>query len=634
MSQEKTTFPAVSFDEFAPTSYEAWKAEAVASLKGGEFDKKLLTKTYEGVTLRPLYTQADVDALNAPDTFPGYRDYLRNAHIGGYLSAPWTIAQSVGTATPERANALLKEEISRGANGVNVTLGEQGVPVASAAEMKALLTGIDLATHPLQMNCGASALEALGWLAEAKTCFGGASGCVGADPLGALACTGGLSRTLDELYNDMAESVKLAAEKAPGLRTVLIDGNVYANGGANAVQEVACVLAVASAYLTALTERGVDIDAAAGAIRVSLSLGANFFMEISKLRAARVVYAQMVAAFGGNEEARKIDVFARTSDFTKTVYDPYVNLLRATTEAFSGAMGGVDAMEVAPLDAAYGSSDDQTRRIARNIQIMLQEEFNLLEPIDPAGGSWYVETLTAELAKSIWAEFQKIEAAGGMAAALKVGSVQADIAKVLDKRFQKLATRADRAVGTNMYANMTEKPLDRPARAVSKAVAGAAESVTAIVPRRWTEQFESLRAATEAYESKTGKTVKVFLANMGPIPQHKARADFATGFFEVGHFEVVTNDGFATVEEAADAAAKSGAAVAVICSTDATYPELVSPLAQAIKAAAPGMTVMLAGAPAPEHKDAYVAAGVSNFIHVRANCYDILKSIQIERGIC
>jgi methylmalonyl-CoA mutase len=277
----------------------------------------------------------------------------------------------------------------------------------------------------------------------------------------------------------------------------------------------------------------LDVDSAANSIRFSFSLGANFFMEIAKLRAARAVYAQMVAAFAGSEEAQKIDVFARTSSFTKTIYDPYVNVLRATTEAFAGVVGGVDAMEVAPLDEPYGESTELSRRISRNIQIMLQNEFNLLQPVDPAGGSWYVETLTAEISKSVWAAFSKIEADGGIFSSLSAGTIQQAIAKTLSDRFGKLAVRSDRAVGTNMYANTLEKRLDRFPVEKSACVCNPSVAVDAIKPHRWTEQFEALRGATERYASETGKTIKIFLANMGPLSQHKARADFSSDFLRL-----------------------------------------------------------------------------------------------------
>ena len=632
---EEKILSAVSFDEFEPTSYETWKAAAESALKGADFNKKLFTKTYEGITLKPIYVQQDVDAINEASSFPGSTDYLRGVNASGYIAEPWAVAQAVKACCPKAANEKVLYELEKGATAVNLTIGEKGVKVESADDVKALFAGVDLTKVSVQLDCGASSLKVLEAMAAAGVDMKALKGCVGGDVLGALLADGMLTASVADLYDAMAAGVKMAT----GARTVYVNGNVYANGGANAVQEVAYCMATAVAYINAMLERGVDVNTAASSIRFGFSLGSNFFMEIAKIRAARMIFAQIVAAFGGDKEAQKINVFARTSSFTKTVYDPYVNILRATTETFSGVVGGIDALEVAPLDEAYGCEpDEQTARIARNIQIMMQNEFNLLQPVDPAGGSWYVETLTAEIANAAWTKFQGVEAKGGMEACIMDGSVQADVAEVLAARFKNLEVRADSAVGTNNYANVADDPKN-PAKLDREVVAAPVVTGTAVVTaekigaHRWTERFEALRNKTLAYKAETGKTIDIFLANMGPIPQHKARADFACGFFEVANFNMLRNNGFETVEACAAAAVESGAPVAVICSTDATYPELVPALTKAIKAAKPEMTVMVAGAPAAEYKESYLAAGVDDFVHVKANCYDVLSKIQNARGI-
>lgn len=633
MAEEKNLFERPSLDEFAAPSYDEWKAEAIASLKGADFDKKLLTKTYEGITLKPIYTKAD---FAGNEEVPGQGDYLRGTDDGGYIANPWAIAQEVKACCPKKANEKLLHEIERGATAINLNLGHD-IKVESAEDMKTLFANVDLCKAKLHVRTGASALELLKLAVENVKGFENAQGCFGADPLGKLACKGALNKAPAALYDDMAETVKLASKAAPKLRTVLCDGNIYVNGGASAVQEAAYVLATASEYMNALIERGISPDDAARSIRVSFALSSNFFMEIAKLRAVRVMFAKIARAYGCGDEAAKADVFARTAQFNKTVFDPYVNILRDTTEAFSGVVGGVNAMQIAPLDEPIGESDETTERIARNIQIMLQQEFNLMQPVDPAGGSWYVETLTEQLVSAISAKFKEIEAAGGILEALKRGDVQKEVAAVMTERFKKLATRADRAVGTNMYANMSEKPLEREAK--KKCCNGGCKcenpaiTVAPIEKHRLTEQFEAVRKATDADANKTGKRMSVFLANMGPIPQHKARADFSTGFFEVGGLQVISNNGFMTVDEAAKAALASGACAAVICSTDDTYPQIVPELARLIKAGNPEMSVILAGAPDPEQKPNYDAAGVDEYVHVRANCLEILRKLQKERGI-
>lgn len=633
MAEEKILFERPSLDEFTAPTYEEWKAEAIASLKGADFDKKLLTRTYEGITLKPIYTKAD---FAGNEEVPGQGDYLRGTFESGYIANPWAIAQEIKACCPQKANEKLRHAIARGTTAINLNLGHD-IKVESAEDMKELFANVDLCNVELHIRTGASALKLIKLAVENVNGFKNAKGCFGADPLGKLACKGALSESSEKLYDDMAETVKYAEKNAPELRTVLCDGNVYVNGGASAVQEAAYVLATASEYMSALINRGVSADTAAKSIRLSFALSSNFFMEIAKLRAIRVVFSKIARAYGCDNEAAKANVFARTAQFNKTVFDPYVNILRDTTEAFSGVVGGVNAMQVAPLDEPIGESDETTERIARNIQIMLQQEFNLMQPVDPAGGSWYVETLTEQLIEAISARFKEIEAEGGMLEALKRGDVQKEIAAVMTERFKKLATRADRAVGTNMYANMSEKPLHREAKAKCCnghcACDNLAITVTPVAKHRLTEQFEAVRSATDLDAQKMGRRMSVFLANMGPIPQHKARADFSTGFFEVGGFKVISNDGFSTVEEAAKAAVASEACAVVICSTDDTYPQLVPELAKLIKASGKNMSVILAGAPDPEQKANYDAAGVDEYIHVRANCLEILRKLQKERGI-
>ena len=638
MENEKAPLPIVDFTEFVPQTYAEWKEEAIASLKGAPFDKKLLTKTYEGITLEPLYTAEHAAAFSAKNGMPGADGYLRGTSAAGYSVEPWLVAQKGDAACPKEANALLREGLSKGVSAI--CFDPQCCPeISTLDDMKTLLDGIDIAKYPFQVFCGASAEPTLHFLATVAEQAGidtaALSGVIGADPLGTLARQGTVCGSMESCYDQMFACLRWAM---PRIKTIFIQGSVYHEGGASAVQELAAMFAAAVAYLDALGKRGFSVDEIAGKIAFSFSLGADFFMEIAKLRAARLMWAQIIEAYSGGEEAARLDCHAATSRFTATVYDPYVNILRATTQAFSGVVGGTDGLTVEPFDAAVRLSDEHSRRIARNIQVMMQNEFNLNTPVDPAGGAWYVETLTAQLAEAAWKELQRIEEQGGLLASLKSGALQAAIAATLNERFKKLSTRADRAVGSNMYANTQETRLSAasrvlPANCCGNDCEGEGETVTAITPHRWTEQFEALRVKTEEHTAKTGKKLKVFLANMGPLSQHKARADFTVGFMEVGGFEVLKNDGFDSTQAAAEAAIASGAQAAVICSTDDTYPALVPPLARAIKAKAPNMLVLLAGLPAPEFKDAYTEAGMDDCIHIRADCLSIIKKIQQAGGI-
>jgi len=682
--------PIVTFDEFETTDYETWKEAAVAMLKGASFEKKLFTKTYEGITLEPIYTSEHTKDNTRQEEFPGLQDYVRGTKVSGYIKRPWEVAQIADAALPQDANKIIINELQKGSTAVHLS-GD--MYITNLKDIQNALNDVELKWAPIHMFTGESSVSALGLIAARAKANGAEddikeySGCVGADPIAIMASKGrvDINKSLDE----MALVMKWAKDNMPNMRTVLIQGNsVYHNGGANAIQEVAYSLAEAVYYIDAMQERGLTIDEIAPQIRFCFSIGANYFMEIAKLRAVRALWAQIIEAYGGSAESQKIDVFARTSYFTETTFDPYVNVLRATTQTFSGVVGGVNTLQVAPFDEAIRPSDEQSRRIARNIQLMFQNEFDMIQPVDPAGGSWYIENLTEQLMEKTWEKFQSVCANGGIINELRSGDAQKDIGTVLQSRLNNLDVRKDSAVGTNMYANMLETPLESAAKSaeeienaweasqkdykssidqVKLQTSLDAVSAEALMPsvieafangatteqirqklvvssqldlcadpievHRWTEKFETLRNRTKEYKVKTGNNVKIFLATMGSVAQYKARADFSTGFVQIAEFEVIKGDGFETVEDAAKAAKQSGADAVVICSTDKTYPEIVPPLAKLIKTQIPDTLLYLAGAPAAEMVDEYVSSGVDDFIHVRANCYEILSGIQEKKGI-
>lgn len=710
-SEKVTEFPEVTFDEFTPPTWDEWVEACNALLKGKPFDKIMYTKNYEGITFKPIYTRKDTDEILPTDDYPGMGDFLRGSTVNGYIHEPWGIAQSCDETMPAENNELLKQEIDKGSTVYNIKFdtatlnavdvadaekpGDEGVNVTTADDMNVLLNGLDFEKYPVMMYTGATAVNLLGLTSAVLKAQGKDVKClrgvIGADPIGELIRKGSSKASLDALYDDMAESIKWAKANAPELRTVFVRSEVFTDGGAEAVQEVAYTFAEAVEYIRQMLKRGVSLKDAASSLYFCFNQGANFFMEIAKLRALRQVWAAIMEAFGAEEADRSIMVHGRSSRFTKTVIDPYVNMLRNTTQTFSSVVGGVNTYENAPFDEMIRKGDEFSRRIARNLHVMLQEEFGMLRPIDAAGGSWAVESLTKEIAEKIWAEFQKVEGMGGITAALKEGYPQKTIAAVLEQRFKNLDYRKDRAVGVNMYPNMTEEPLDpRPedteklkklrvaaveafrgdidteylkeklagvdtvekaedafaagatVAEVAAARGAAAGDVTVepIAVHHWTERYEALRFDTERYIKETGKNIEVFLANMGPIPQHKARADFSTSFLQVGEFNVHLNDGFqdgedgTAIEKCVKAAAAEHYDVAVICSTDATYPEIVPALAPELKKVLPeGATLFLAGAAPKDLEEQYRAAGVDDFISVSANCYEILRMLQKKKGM-
>lgn len=701
-AESQTNFPDVPLDEFTPPTYEEWKQACIELLKGAPFEKKMYTKTYEGITFEPMYFRAATEDILPKKSFPGVGDYLRGATVNGYVNAPWGIAQACDETLPEENNELLKHEIDKGSNIYNVKVdcatrkavdarecekpGKDGVSLTTLGDVETLLKGLALDKYPLYVYSGESSLPILALIVAAVKKNGGdvskLRGFIGANPIGELVEEGKLTQSLDKLYDEAATAAKWAIKNAPEVKTLMVKSDVFSNGGANDIQELAYTLSAAVAYLRALLERGLTIDEAAEQIMFGFSVGANFFMQVAKLRAVRPIWAEIVKAFGGSEKVRHIHVHARPALFFKTVYDPYVNMLRNTTELFSAVVGGLDSFENAPFDEPIRKGDEFSRRIARNMQIILQEEFGLLQPIDPAGGSWAVETLTKQIKEKVWAEFQNIESKGGIVAALKEGYPQEQISLVLADRLKAVASRRDRIVGNNMYPNMGEERLDpRPenfaenkkarkaaiesylanvdakdalgkvdvnnfetvidAAAKGATIAelrkalgiGKSDEVKTIAVHRLSEKFEQLRETTEKFKAEKNDNVKIFLANMGPIPQHKARADFTTGFLQVGAFEVLGNNGFKTVDEAAQAAKDSGADAVVICSTDATYPEIVPALAPKLHEALPNATVYLAGTAPKELEETYKQAGIDDYINIRSNCYQTLIALQKKKGM-
>ncbi len=693
------------FSEFSIPSYEEWKAEATRLLKGKPFEKAMFTKTAEGITIQPIYRREDLEKLAHVDALPGYPPYVRGTKVDSYIEEPWQMAQIVYEATPKCFNDAFIQDLYKGQTSLAVAfdkntlrgidadderacdIGYYGLSASTLHDFEVAFNEVVIDVLPLHIDTGRNPLPLTALLAShAKNNYVSTaklSGVLGYDPLGYAATYGTLEQSLDSAFDDMKAVIDWCHAEKSALRTILVQGHPYHNGGIDSVQELAFVLATAAEYIQALRTRGLNIAQISKRIALSISIGSNYFMEIAKIRALKMLYATLIESFGGDAEAQKVFIHAKTSSWTKTVYDPYVNMLRNASEAFSAAVGNVDSLTVVPFDEPIREADNFSRRVSRNIQYFLTDECRLTQPIDPAGGSWYVESLTAEIATKTWQTFQAVMRDGGMSTLLASGEIAQRVAAKYDERFVDMAKRKHVWVGVNNYANMTEvkldpKPVDRDkvskarrkalqdykarsgrdnlasalaaygqAQTVKRAMNAIENGATlgelsqagqrseapyqavAIKVERGAERFEKLRDHTELMAQK-GRRPKVFLINLGPIPQHKARADFSRGFFEVAAFEVIGNNGFDDDCAAAEAALESGADVGIICSTDATYPERVPAIAKQIKNQNPQMLVMLAGRPAKELEPTYRAAGVDHFIYMGANCYDLLQTVQQE----
>ncbi|HPS79139.1 MAG TPA: acyl-CoA mutase large subunit family protein, partial [Thermoanaerobaculaceae bacterium] len=464
--------------EFPVSSLDAWHQEVVKLLKGAPFDKKMLTPTYEGITLKALYTRDDVQALRFPAVMPGDAPFPRSTRVLGYRQGAWLVAQELPYPTYEELNEALRQDLDRGQTAVNLLLdratqagldpdmapigevGADGTSIASVIGLSRALDGIDLGRTPILVQPGSAALPFAALLVALMRRQGRdvsqLQGSLGMDPVAGLVTRGELPVSLGRAYDELATLTGWACAHAPRITTVSAYGFPYHDSGASAVQELAFVLATAVEHLRQLEARGLDVETVAPRILFGLSVGSHFFMEVAKLRAARMLWARVVEASGGSEAAARMTLHARSSSWNKTRFDPHTNILRATTEAFAAVLGGCDSLHVAAFDEALGLPSERGRRIARNTQTILREEVHLDAVVDPAGGSWTVEALTAQVAEKAWVLFQEIESEGGMLAALEKGIPQRQVAEVAEQRRKAIAGRRDVVLGVNVYPNAKE----------------------------------------------------------------------------------------------------------------------------------------------------------------------------------
>lgn len=695
--------------EFAIPSFEDWKKQVEKDLKGESFDKKLTTKTYEEIILQPMYTSQDIKDIPQTNNYPGFEHFLRGSNFSGYSGREWEIAQEYNQALPEDMNEVLKYDLERGLNSINIVLdnptklgldadqstsgevGNGGLSISGVRKMQVLFKDIDLTNQPININGGFSALPITllfkAYADETRTSLMNIKGSITSDPYEYLLTKGELPISVKQIFDEIKLSTELMIKSNSPVKTIGVSGMAFNNSGASAVQELAFTLATAVEYLQEMIDRGLKVDDVAKRIKFTFGIGSFYFMEIAKLRAVRMLWSKILETYGVKDENRKIFIHGKTSEINQTYFDPYVNMLRTTTEAFSAIVGGVDSIHTNPFDESFNESSSFSRRIARNTQIILKEESHLNQVIDPAGGSFFVEKLTDDIAQTAWKLFQSVEEQGGMLKAVQSGFVQNEISKTADAKKKDAAKRKSILVGINMYANPKEEMMEtkRPDynaiykkrveyiqkyrvtgnnvkhtgilemlqriadtnsydmidNAVDAYLEGASLGeisrsirssddagikVTPFKQFRIAEMFEELRIASENYKKKTGSKPKVFLATMGPFKQFKARADFSRAFFEVGGFEIVYPNGFDKTDEAVKSAIDSKAQAVVICSTDDTYPELVPAIVKGIKEKSKDVAVILAGYPKDQIEE-HKKSGVDDFIYLGADAHQILNNL-------
>ncbi|WP_328581260.1 methylmalonyl-CoA mutase family protein [Streptomyces sp. NBC_00370] len=611
--------------EFPDATHEQWQDLVAGVLRksgrdvsGPAAEAALSTALQDGITTRPLYTAADVAADGG---FPGFAPFTRGARPEGGAVSGWDLRQRHGRPDPVQLNEAVLADLENGVTSLWLAVGAGGAPVSALATA---LDGVYLDLAPIALEAGdefgPAARELLKLYEQRGVPRTAAAGNLGADPVGQLARTGQETAGHTE---EAARLAELCHQEYPGLRAVVVDALPYHEAGGSDAQELGCSLATGVGWLRDLTEAGLSVEAACGQLEFRYAAGADQFLTIAKFRAARRLWARVAEVSGAGSDSAAQRQHAVTSRVMMTRRDPWVNMLRTTVAALAAGLGGADSVTVLPFDQEFGLSDAFARRIARNTSTILLEESHLGRVVDPAGGSWYVERLTDDLAKAGWAWFQEIERAGGQRAALRSGLIGERIADTWRERSHRLATRREPVTGVSEFPQLTEVAVVRDPAPVPPG--GGLPTV------RRDEAFEALRARSDAHLAATGARPRAFLAALGPAAAHTARAGFAGSLFRAGGIEPVHDPVTVDAATVGDAFARSGATVACVCSSDALYAEQAVPVAEALKAAGADR-VLLAGRPG-EQRETYERAGIDEFVVAGGDAVAVLTALLDRMGV-
>ena len=610
------------FSEFAPVSTEEWMAKITADLKGVPFEKKLVWKTGEGFNVNPFYRAEDIEGLKTTESLPGEFPYVR----GTKKDNDWKVRQNIEVCCFKGANEKALDLLTKGVTSLGFIIKGDEVNEENIAT---LLEGICPASVELNFNtCNCKAEKLIGILADyfkgkgvdAKKCYGSVNYDAFKKPL--------VKGKENSEWVEGAAAVLKAGQALPNYRVLAVNAFLFNNAGAYISQELGYALAWGNELMAKLTEAGFTADEVAKKIKFNFGISSNYFMEIAKFRAARWLWAEIVAAYKpACECACKMVAHAQTSEWNMTVYDAHVNLLRSQTEAMSAALAGVDSITVRPFDKIYQTPDDFSERIARNQQLLLKEECHLDKVVDPSAGSYYVEVLTNSLADVAWKLFLEVEEKGGFSVAVNAGEIQNAVNASNVARKKAVATRREILLGSNQYPNFTEVAADK-IQEKGSCCCGGGHCGEATIPAldfsRGASEFEALRMTTE----KSGKTPKVFMLTIGNLAMRLARSQFSANFFGCAGYKIIDNLGFDTVEAGVEAAVKAGAEIVVLCSSDDEYAEFAP---AAYKALAGRAEFVVAGAPACA--DDLKAQGIDQFVNVKSNVLETLKAFNAKLGI-
>lgn len=604
------------FSDFPAVSTQEWMDKITVDLKGADYEKRLVWKTNEGFKVKPFYRQEDLEGLKTTEGLPGQFPYLRGNKKNDNT---WFIRQDIQVDNPEEANAKALDLLNKGIDSLGFKIKGKDV---SEEFIHTLLK--DICCECIELNfktCQRQTVKLARFVTQYFKEKGYApeklQGSFNFDPIGKMLKKG---KDRSELIPTAKELIEILTPY-PSFRCIAVNSLQLNNAGAYIYQELGYALAWGNQYLACMTEAGVPVDTAAQKIKFNFGISSNYFMEIAKFRAARLLWAQIVNEYKPSCLcACQMIAHAETSHFNLTLFDAHVNLLRTQTEAMSAALAGVDSMTVTPFDQAYESPNEFSERIARNQQLLLKDEAHLNRIVDPAAGSYYIENLTVSIAKQAWELFLQVEEEGGMTEAVKAGRIQEAVNGSNKARHEAVSKRKEILLGTNQYPNFTELAGEKsPLTSACCCGNENEESDTefaALNTDRAASEFEALRLQTE----HSGKRPKAFMLTIGNLAMRQARAQFSCNFLACAGYEVIDNLGFPSVEEGVKAAINAQADIIVLCSSDDEYAEYAIPAFQEVNGRA---LFIVAGAPAC--MDDLKAAGIENFIHVRCNVLETLR---------
>ena len=610
------------FSDFTAPSAQEWREKIEVDLKGADYQKKMVWRTNEGFSVEPFYRKEDVDQLATVNALPGEFPYVRGNKAA---SNEWHVRQDIKCECPKAANEKALDILNKGVDSIGFTVPAKEL---SAEYIATLLDGIQAECVELNFQtCQCQSVELakilVAYFQEKGYDPAKIEGSISFDPIGKMITKG--KDTTDKLAY-AKELVEILAAY-PKFQAIAVNAFALTNAGAYSYQDLGYALAWGNEYMAQLTEAGVAPEVAAQNIKFNLGINGVYFMEIAKIRAARMLWSQIVSQYTACKESAKMHICAVTTTYNQTVFDSYVNMLRSQTEAMSAALGGVDSIVVVPFDAPYETPTEFAERIARNQQLLLKDECHFDRMVDVAGGSYFIEQLTTDLAKQAWNLFLAVEEEGGFLAAAKAGSVQNTINTTNANRHADAGKRKEFLLGTNQFPNFTETAGTKRPVAKTCCCGGHSEceaQYEKLNQSRQASAFEALRLETE----ESGRRPKAFMLTIGNLAMRQARAQFSCNFLAAAGYKVVDNLGFATVEEGVDKALEAGADIVVICSSDDEYAEYAIPAYKYLDGRA---MFVVAGAPACAED--LKAAGIENFIHVRVDQLKTLKEYNAKLGI-